>query len=129
MDIGLWPREMGFPMARRLFEAKHRTHRVRQRKEAVDKLVALGAQAASSPKDVPPRRDRAGEPAVAVRLRLTSRPARAGPSRQARRRFVDLSTVGSHMRCDLDALAKRNIVQLDSPVSVASAAPKRRTLA
>src|ERR1700709_1923198 len=56
MDIGfVGLGKMGFPMARRLIEAKHQLVVHDQRKEAVDKLVALGAQAASSPKDVADR--------------------------------------------------------------------------
>ena len=50
MDIGfIGLGKMGFPMARRLIEAKHQLVIFDQRKEAMDKLVALGAQAASSP--------------------------------------------------------------------------------
>jgi len=46
---------MGFPMARRLIEAGHRLVVCDTRKEAVDRLIALGAQAASSPKDIADR--------------------------------------------------------------------------
>jgi len=42
-------------MARRLIEAKHPLVVFDTRKEVVDKLVVLGAQAASSPKDVADR--------------------------------------------------------------------------
>jgi 3-hydroxyisobutyrate dehydrogenase-like beta-hydroxyacid dehydrogenase len=56
MDIGfIGLGKMGFPMARRLIEAKHQLIVFDQRKDAVDKLVARGAQAASSPKDVADR--------------------------------------------------------------------------
>jgi 3-hydroxyisobutyrate dehydrogenase-like beta-hydroxyacid dehydrogenase len=49
MDIGfIGLGKMGFPMARRLIEAKHQLVAFDQRKEAVDRLVVLGAQAASS---------------------------------------------------------------------------------
>jgi 3-hydroxyisobutyrate dehydrogenase-like beta-hydroxyacid dehydrogenase len=48
MDIGfIGLGKMGFPMARRLIEAKHQLTVFDTRKEAVDQLVALGAQAAS----------------------------------------------------------------------------------
>src|SRR5438034_10325906 len=54
MDIGfIGLGKMGFPMARRLIEAGHQLVVFDQRKEAVDKL--MGAQAASSPKDVADR--------------------------------------------------------------------------
>ena len=49
--------KMGLPMARRLIEAKHQLVAFDTRKEALDKLVALGAQAATSPREVA---DRAG---------------------------------------------------------------------
>jgi 3-hydroxyisobutyrate dehydrogenase-like beta-hydroxyacid dehydrogenase len=56
MDIGfIGLGNMGFPMARRLIEAKHQLVVFDTRKEVVDKLVAMGAQAASSPKDVADR--------------------------------------------------------------------------
>src|SRR6202161_3716439 len=56
MDIGfIGLGKMGFPMARRLVEAKHQLVVFDQRKEVVDQLVALGAQAATSPKDVADR--------------------------------------------------------------------------
>src|SRR6266436_4768731 len=46
------------------------------------------------------------------------------------RRFVDLSTVGSHMAARIhDLLAKRNIVQLDSPVSGGVGGAEKGTLA
>ena len=66
MDIGfIGLGKMGFPMARRLIEAGHQLVVFDQRKEAVDKLIALGAQAASKRRRRP-RRDRACEPAVAA---------------------------------------------------------------
>ena len=56
MDIGfIGLGNMGFPMARRLIEAGHRLVVCDTRKEAVDRLIALGAQAASSPKDIADR--------------------------------------------------------------------------
>ena len=46
------------------------------------------------------------------------------------KRFVDLSTVGSHMAVRIhDLLAKRNIVQLDSPVSGGVGGAEKGTLA
>jgi hypothetical protein len=46
------------------------------------------------------------------------------------KRFVDLSTVGSHMAVRIhDLLAKRNIVQLDGPVSGGIAGAEKGTLA
>ena len=74
MDIGfIGLGKMGFPMARRLIEANHQLVVFDQRQEAVDKLVALGAQAASSPKDVADR----AETCRRCRPRSRSQPAAA----------------------------------------------------
>ena len=56
MNIGLigWGK-MGFPMARRLIDAKHRLIVCDHREEVVEDPVALGAEFASSPKDVADR--------------------------------------------------------------------------
>jgi 3-hydroxyisobutyrate dehydrogenase-like beta-hydroxyacid dehydrogenase len=43
---------MGFPMARRLIQANHHVVAFDTRAEALDSVIALGAQPASSPKDV-----------------------------------------------------------------------------
>jgi 3-hydroxyisobutyrate dehydrogenase-like beta-hydroxyacid dehydrogenase len=57
MEIGfIGLGKMGFPMARRLIEAGHQLTVSDQRREAIDKLVALGAQAAGSPTEVVQRR-------------------------------------------------------------------------
>jgi 3-hydroxyisobutyrate dehydrogenase-like beta-hydroxyacid dehydrogenase len=56
MDIGfIGLGKMGFPMARRLIEAKHQLLVFDTRKEAIDKLVAIGAQPAGSPKEIADR--------------------------------------------------------------------------
>src|SRR5947208_1698480 len=53
MDIGfIGLGKMGFPMARRLIEAGHRLSVFDTQKAAVDRLVALGAKAGTSPKDI-----------------------------------------------------------------------------
>ena len=46
---------MGFPMARRLIQGNHRVVAFDTRSETVDRAVALGAHAASSPKEVADR--------------------------------------------------------------------------
>ena len=57
MEIGfIGLGKMGFPMARRLVEAGHQLTVFDTRKEAADRLVALGAQA-PSPDDAPHRRE------------------------------------------------------------------------
>src|SRR3979490_1175523 len=120
MEIGfIGLGKMGFPMARRLVEAKHQLVVFDQRKEAVDGLVALGAQAASSPKDVADRAETvlASLPSLQASLEVATGESGVIEGKRVKR-FVDLSTVGSHMAVRIhDLLAKRNIVQLDSPVS------------
>ena len=132
MDIGfIGLGRMGFPMARRLIEAKHQLVVLDQRKEAVDKLVALGAQAASSPKEVADRAETvmASLPTLQASLEVATG---AGGVIEGKRvkRFVDLSTVGSHMAVRIhDILAKKNIVQLDCPVSGGVSGAEKGTLA
>jgi 3-hydroxyisobutyrate dehydrogenase-like beta-hydroxyacid dehydrogenase len=122
---------MGFPMARRLIEAKHQLVVFDTRKDAVDRLVAMGAQAAASPRDVADRVETvlASLPSLAASLEVAT--GDGGVSTGTRvRRFVDLSTVGSHMAVRIhDLLARRNIVQLDSPVSGGVGGAEKGTLA
>ena len=132
MDIGfIGLGNMGFPMARRLIEAKHQLVVFDTRKEVVDGLVAIGAQAASSPKDVADRVETvmASLPSLQVSLEVATG---AGGVIEGKRvkRFVDLSTVGSQMAVRIHGiLAERNIVQLDSPVSGGVGGAEKGTLA
>src|SRR5712691_12246183 len=132
MDIGfIGLGKMGLPMARRLIEARHQLVVFDQRKEAIGKLVALGAQAASSPKDVADRAETvlASLPSLQVSLEVATG---AGGVIEGKRvkRFVDLSTIGSQMAVRIhDLLKQRNIVQLDSPVSGGVGGAEKGTLA
>jgi 3-hydroxyisobutyrate dehydrogenase-like beta-hydroxyacid dehydrogenase len=132
MDIGfIGLGKMGFPMARRLIEAKHQLTVFDQRQEAVEKLVALGAQAASSTKEVADRAETvlASLPSLQASLEVATGTGGVIEGKRVRR-FVDLSTVGSHMAVRIhDALAKRDIVQLDSPVSGGVGGAEKGTLA
>jgi 3-hydroxyisobutyrate dehydrogenase-like beta-hydroxyacid dehydrogenase len=132
MDIGfIGLGKMGFPMARRLIEAKHQLVIFDQRKEAVDRLVALGAEAASSPKDVADRTETvmASLPSLQASLDVATGSGGVIDGKKVKR-FVDLSTVGSHMAVRIhDLLAKKNIVQLDSPVSGGVGGAEKGTLA
>ena len=123
--------KMGFPMARRLIEAKHHLVVFDQRKEAVDKLVALGAEAASSPKDVADRAETVMASLPSLQASVEVATGKDGVIEgKLIKRFVDLSTVGSHMAVRIhDLLAKRNIVQLDSPVSGGVGGAEKGTLA
>src|SRR4051794_17657782 len=132
MDIGfIGLGKMGFPMARRLIEAKHQLVVYDQRKEAVEKLVALGAKAALSPKDVADRTETVLASLPSLQASLDVATGENGVIEGARgKRFVDLSTVGSQMAVRIhDLLAKRNIVQLDSPVSGGVGGAEKGTLA
>ena len=132
MDIGfIGLGKMGFPMARRLIEAKHQLVVFDTRKEAVDKLVALGAQAASSPKEIADRAETvmASLPSLQASLDVATGTGGVIEGKKIKR-FVDLSTVGSQMAVRIhDILAKRNIVQVDCPVSGGVSGAEKGTLA
>ena len=132
MDIGfIGLGKMGFPMARRLIEAKHQLVVFDTRKEVVDRLVALGAQAASSPKEIADKVETIFASLPSLQASLEVATAHDGVIEGKRvKRFVDLSTVGSHMAVRVhDLLAKRKIVQLDSPVSGGVGGAEKGTLA
>jgi 3-hydroxyisobutyrate dehydrogenase-like beta-hydroxyacid dehydrogenase len=132
MDIGfIGLGKMGFPMAGRLIEAGHRLFVFDTRKEAVEQLVARGAEASTSPKDVADRAETvmASLPSPQASLDVATG---AGGVIEGRRvkRFVDLSTVGSRMAARIhDLLGARNIAQIDSPVSGGVAGAEKGTLA
>jgi 3-hydroxyisobutyrate dehydrogenase-like beta-hydroxyacid dehydrogenase len=132
MDIGfIGLGKMGFPMARRLIEARHRLVVFDTRKEVVEKLVALGAEAASSPKDVADRAETVLASLPSLQASLEVATGSGGVIEGQRiKRFVDLSTVGSQMAVRIhDLLAKKNIVQLDCPVSGGVTGAEKGTLA
>jgi 3-hydroxyisobutyrate dehydrogenase-like beta-hydroxyacid dehydrogenase len=132
MDIGfIGLGKMGFPMARRLIEAGHQLVVFDTRGDAVDRLVAMGARAASSPKNVADRVETVMASLPSLQASLEVATGDGGVSAGTRvRRFVDLSTVGSHMAVRIhDLLAGRDIVQLDSPVSGGVGGAEKGTLA
>ena len=132
MEIGfIGLGKMGFPMARRLVEAGHQLTVFDTRKEAVDKLLALGAQAASSPKEIADRCETVLASLPSLQASLDVATGTGGVIEGKRvKRFVDLSTVGSQMAVKIHGLlAKRNIVQVDSPVSGGVGGAEKGTLA
>ena len=132
MEIGfIGIGKMGFPMARRLIEAKHQLTVFDTRKEATDKLVAMGAQAASSPKDIADRCETVLASLPSLQASLDVATGSGGVIEGKRvKRFVDLSTVGSQMAArNHGLLAKSNIVQIDSPVSGGVGGAEKGTLA
>jgi 3-hydroxyisobutyrate dehydrogenase-like beta-hydroxyacid dehydrogenase len=132
MDIGfIGLGKMGFPMARRLIEAKHQLTVFDTRKEVVDQLVKLGAQATSSPKDVADRTETVMASLPSLQASLDVATGKDGVIEGNKvKRFVDLSTVGSQMAVKIhDILARKNIVQIDSPVSGGVGGAEKGTLA
>jgi 3-hydroxyisobutyrate dehydrogenase-like beta-hydroxyacid dehydrogenase len=132
MEIGfIGLGKMGFPMARRLIGAKHQLVVFDTRKEAADRLVAMGAQAASSPKEVADRVETvmASLPSLQASLEVATGNNGVIEGRRVKR-FVDLSTVGSQMAVRInDLLKKRDIVQIDCPVSGGVGGAEKGTLA
>ena len=110
---------MGFPMARRLIQESHDVVAFDTRGAALERIVALGARPASSPKEVADRTETvmASLPTPLASLEVAA--GAAGVIEGARiKRYVDLSTVGSRTAMQIhDRLAERDIVAIDSPVS------------
>lgn len=132
MDIGfIGLGRMGFHMARRLVEAKHTLIVHDSNAEAVKRLTALGAEVASSPREVADRAETVMASLPSLEASLNVATGKDGVIDGKRvKRFIDLSTIGSHMAVRIhDLLAKRNIAQLDSPVSGGVGGAEKGTLA
>jgi 3-hydroxyisobutyrate dehydrogenase-like beta-hydroxyacid dehydrogenase len=132
MDIGfIGLGNMGAPMARRLIDAGHGLIVYDTRNDAMAPLLALGAKLASSPQDVANRVETVmaslPEPHVVSKVATGD----GGVMHGTRiKRFIDLSTTGSRVAIEVAAaLAKKNIVQIDSPVSGGVAGAVKGTLA
>ena len=121
MDIGfIGLGNMGQPMARRLIEAGHKLIVYDTRNDAVAPLVALGAQLASSPADVADRVETvmASLPSLQISEKGCDRRGRRHSGQARSNAFVDLSTTGATVAAKIAAvLARKNIVQIDCPVS------------
>jgi 3-hydroxyisobutyrate dehydrogenase-like beta-hydroxyacid dehydrogenase len=132
MEIGfIGLGKMGCPMARRLIEAGHQLTVFDTSKEAIDRLVALGAQTAASPKEIADRCETVLASLPSLQASLDVATGTGGVIEGSRvKRFVDLSTVGSQMAARIHGLlAKKNIVQVDSPVSGGVGGAEKGTLA
>lgn len=132
MDIGfIGLGNMGQPMARRLIEAGHNLVVYDTRNDAVAPLVAMGAQLASSPADVADRVETvmASLPSLQISEKVAT--GEGGVIHGKRiKRFIDLSTTGSRVATKISAaLAKKGIVQIDSPVSGGVGGATKGTLA
>ena len=132
MDIGfIGLGNMGAPMARRLIDAGHKLVVYDTRNDAVAPLVALGAQVASSPQDVADRTETvmASLPSLAVSEKVSLGEGGVIHGKRVKR-LVDLSTTGSRTAIKIaEALAKKNIVQIDCPVSGGVGGAAKGTLA
>jgi 3-hydroxyisobutyrate dehydrogenase-like beta-hydroxyacid dehydrogenase len=122
---------MGFPMARRLIEANHDVIAFDTNGATLERVVALGAQRASSAKDVA---DRAETVLASLPTPAASRQVATGPDGVIEgscvKRYVDLSTVGSQTAVQIhDQLRERNIVAIDSPVSGGTGGAEKGALA
>ena len=132
MDIGfIGLGNMGGPMARRLIAAGHKLVVYDTRNDAVAPLVALGAQVASSPADVADRVETVMASLPSLQISTKVAIGEGGVIEGKRiKRLVDLSTTGSRVAAEICAeLAKKNIVQVDSPVSGGVGGATRGTLA
>jgi 3-hydroxyisobutyrate dehydrogenase-like beta-hydroxyacid dehydrogenase len=122
---------MGFPMACRLIRENHDVVAFDTRSTALERIVALGAHAASSSKEVADRAETvlASLPSPAASFEVAT--GTAGVIEGSRvKRYVDLSTVGSHTEVQIhDLLAERNIVAIDSPVSGGVSGAEKGSLA
>jgi hypothetical protein len=129
IDIGfIGLGHMGFPIARRLLDAGHHVVAFDTRREALDRLVTLGARAAESPSEVAGLAETvlASLPSSQAAVEVASLVAEGDRVR----RYVDLSTVGSSTAVRIhDLLAARNIVAIDSPVSGGVGGAEAGTLA
>ncbi|MEX2127655.1 MAG: NAD(P)-dependent oxidoreductase [Xanthobacteraceae bacterium] len=122
---------MGFHLARRLIEAGHQLVVYDVRPEAIARLAKLGARAASSPRDVADRAETVMVSLPSLDAVFSVATGRNGVIEGKKvRRFVDLSTTGARMAVRIaEALAARNIVQIDSPVSGGPGGAEKGTLA
>ena len=122
---------MGFHMARRLIEAGHALIVYDTRPEAVARVTKLGAASAASPKDVADRAETVMVSLPSLDAVWTVAAGKDGVIEGTKvRRFVDLSTSGARMAVRIaEALAAKNIVQIDSPVSGGPAGAEKGTLA
>jgi hypothetical protein len=132
MDIGfIGLGQMGFHMARRLVEAGHRLVAFDTRREALDRLTALGAQAAGSSREIADEVETvmASLPTPEIVREVATGEGGVIEGKRVRR-FVDLSTTGAVMAKRIfEMLKQRNIVQIDCPVSGGVTGAAKGTLA
>jgi 3-hydroxyisobutyrate dehydrogenase-like beta-hydroxyacid dehydrogenase len=122
---------MGFHMARRLVETGHSLIVHDTRREAIERVVALGAAAAGSPREIADHAETviASLPTPDIVLAVATGTDGVIAGKRVRR-FVDTSTTGAEMaRRIFAALQAEGIVQVDSPVSGGVSGAEKGTLA
>ncbi|HET9717120.1 MAG TPA: NAD(P)-dependent oxidoreductase [Pseudolabrys sp.] len=132
MEIGfIGLGNMGQPMARRLIDAGHRLVVYDTRNDATAPLIALGAQLAASPAEVANRVETVMASLPSLQISEKVAIGEGGVIQGKRiKRFIDLSTTGSRVAVMIAAaLAKKGIVQIDSPVSGGVGGARKGTLA
>lgn len=132
MEIGfIGLGHMGFPMARRLIQANHRVVAFDTRAEALNRVVALGAQPTCSPKEVADLAETVMASLPSPQTALDAATGADGVIEGSRvKRYVDLSTVGSQTAIQIHSLlAGRSITTLDCPVSGGVSGAENGTLA
>ncbi|OBK26830.1 oxidoreductase [Mycobacterium asiaticum] len=122
---------MGFPMARRLVERDHDLVAFDTNPSALQRIVALGASAASSAKEVADLAETVlaslPTPTASLDVATSDTGVVHGSCVQ---RYVDMSTVGSQIAVRIhQRLSQRGIATLDSPVSGGVGGAERGTLA
>jgi hypothetical protein len=132
MEIGfIGLGNMGGPMSRRLVEAGHQVTVFDTRRDAMDKLTALGATAARSVSDVADRVETVMTSLPSLDIGFQVACGENGLTRGNRiKRYVDLSTTGSRAAIKTAEIMKqRGIVQIDCPVSGGVGGAEKGTLA
>ena len=132
MDIGfIGLGQMGFHMARRLVEAGHRVVVFDTRREPLERLIAMGAQASGSAREMADAVETVMASLPTPEIVLEVATGKDGVIEGKRvRRFVDLSTTGAVMAKRIfEALREKHIVQLDCPVSGGVTGAAKGTLA
>jgi 3-hydroxyisobutyrate dehydrogenase-like beta-hydroxyacid dehydrogenase len=122
---------MGSPIARRLVGEDHDLVAFDTNGAALDRLVAVGAHAAASPKEVADRVETvmASLPSPAVSLEVATGVGGVIEGSKVKR-YIDLSTVGSQTAVQIhDRLTRRHIAAMDSPVSGGVGGAEKGTLA
>jgi 3-hydroxyisobutyrate dehydrogenase-like beta-hydroxyacid dehydrogenase len=132
MDIGfIGLGNMGYPMARRLVEAGHRLVVYDTSGQMMSRMTALGAIAATSPRDVADQVETVMASLPTPDIVLSVATGKDGVIEGKKvKRFLDLSTTGARMAVRIAEMLKaRTITAIDLPVSGGVGGAEKGTLA